>query len=77
MALNRKSLLIPENVKGGMREVLKKVVVNLGEGKIFPNDSKSRSNRAKTGNSNVTKFKTFMWGKKTPKFETPWKSICH
>lgn len=60
-----------------MREVLKKVVVNLGEGKIFPNDSKSRSNREKTGNSNDTKFKTFMWGKKTPKFDTCGKSICH
>lgn len=65
MALNRKSLLIPENVKGGMREVLKKVVVNLGEGKIFPNDSKSRSNRAKTDNSNDTKFKTYV-GEENP-----------
>lgn len=77
MALYRKSLLIPENVKEGMREVLKKVVVNLGEGKIFSNDSKSRSNRAKTDTFNDTKLKTFMWGKKTPKFDTVGKSICH
>lgn len=73
MALYRKSLLIPENVKKGTREVLKKVVLNLGEGRIFSKDSKPRSNRAKTD----TKLKTFMRGKKTPKFNTVGKSICH
>lgn len=73
MALYRKSLLIPGNVREGTREALKKVVLNLGEGRVFSKDSKPRSNRAKTD----TKLKTFMWGKKTPKFDTVGKSICH
>lgn len=77
MALYRKSLPIPENVREGMREALKKSSGEPRGREIFSSDSKSRSNRAKTETFNGTKLKTFMWGKKTPKSDTVGKSICH